>query len=387
MRAVLILVLMIAVGAAGVAAYLVNNYLQQQGQQAETGQEVLPVFTGQRVLVADKDIAAGEALRPSMFWWQPWPEEDILSTYKVIGDAAGATEQQIFNRRTALEASLSGKVARRFVAAGEPLTDRTVFDRASASFMAGALQPGMRAIAIPVNETSGAAGFILPGDRVDVLLTHDITAALPRGVASPGADAPVARYLSETILESLRVLAVDQDFREDDEDARVVKTVTVEVTARQAEVVNLAKEMGSMTLTLRALSDRQAPVGLASLLGFGDRPAEQERRMVSDREVSGGLDMLLEAAVERRRREQESERLREMPPAEPVLSPQPAPAPARDWEITVYRGAGDPAVYSGSDGVGGAPSVRRISTRPSPEDPGFPVGITPDMADEIPVEE
>jgi len=384
MRAVMILVLMIAVGAAGVAAYLVNTFLQQQGQDVATEQDPLPVFTGQRVLVADEDIKAGESLRASMFRWQPWPEEDILSDYKVIGDTDGQTEQQIFNRRTVLEASLTGKIARRFVAAGEPITDRTVFDRTDANFMAGALSPGMRAIAIPVNETTGAAGFILPGDRVDVLLTHDITDALPRGVESPGADAPVARYIAETILQSLRVLAVDQTFREDSEDPKVVDTVTVEVTARQAEIINLAKRMGSMTLTLRALSDRQAPVGLASLLGLTDRTAPEEPRLVSDRDVSGGLDMLLRAAVERRRLEQERDQMEDVA-VEPV-TPQPQPA-ARRWQVTVYRGTEEPTVYSGSDDADAASAVSPAVSRPSPDDPGYPVGITPEMADEIPVEE
>lgn len=390
MRAIMIIVLLIAVGAAGVAAYLVNNYLASQTQQAQTEDAPLPIFTGQRVLVADEEIRAGEALRPSMFRWQPWPEEDILSSYKVIGDTEGATEQQVFNQRTAFEAAMSGKITRRFVAAGEPLTDQLVFDRDNASFMAGALRPGMRAIAIPVNETTGAAGFILPGDRVDILLTHDITSALPRGVEGPGPDAPVARYISETVLESLRVLAVDQVFREDEDDPRVVDTVTVEVTARQAEVINLAKRMGTMTLTLRALSDRQDPVGLASLLGFGGREQREERPLVSDRAISGGLDMMLRAAVEQRRANQ----INRTPPApEPAPAPaptrnlNPSPTPGPDWTVTVYSGTAEPTVYRDQGTARGQSRLSDMGDDGTLDDPGYPVGITPDMASEIPMEE
>lgn len=395
MRAIMIVVLLIAVGAAGVAAYLVNNYLAQQTQQAQPQDAPLPVFTGQRVLVADSEIRAGEALRPSMFRWQPWPEEDVLASYKVIGDTEGATEQQVFNQRTAFESAMSGKITRRYVAAGEPLTDQLVFDRNNASFMAGALQPGMRAIAIPVNETTGAAGFILPGDRVDILLTHDITAALPRGVEGPGPDAPVARYISETILESLRVLAVDQAFRDEEGEPRVVDTVTVEVTAQQAEIINLAKRMGSMTLTLRALSDRQDPVGLASLLGFGARDEQEARPLVSDRTVSGGLDMMLRAAVEQRRASQMGT---ERPAPTVNLQPEPNLGASRpmgpDWSVTVYSGTAEPTVYRDQETVRGATRLSDMAdfegasgSGGDAEDPGYPVGITPEMASEIPVEE
>ncbi|MBB4287089.1 Flp pilus assembly protein CpaB [Roseospira goensis] len=412
MRAVLLLVIAIAVAAAGGAAYLVNSYLAQQRQQTTEEEPVLPVFTGQRVLVADEDIEAGVPLRGSMFRWQPWPEEDILSVYKVIGETEGLTERQIFNQRTRFEEEMSGKITRRFIAAGEPITDRTVFDRANASFMAGALEPGMRAISIPVNEASGAAGFILPGDRVDIVLTHDLQAAMPRGASGPGVNAPVARYVSETILESLRVLAVDQEIRGEDDEAQLVDTVTVEVSAAEAEIVNLARQMGSLTLTLRALSDRQGPVGLASLLGLGGPARERERQLVTDRSVSGGLDMLLRAAAEAERQRELRELAREQAQEpEPVMAPPvvepPPPEPVEEgpaWTVTVYRGgAGEPTVYEGLDqgvtvSAGESGTVSPSGAAPvgrsgppgapaSPDDVGPPIGITPEMMDEIPIEE
>lgn len=390
MRAVLVLVLVIALAAAGGAAYLVNEYLQQQARQPVAEPEPqLPVFTGQRVLVADEPIPAGSALRPSMFRWQPWPEKDILPDYKVIGDAEGQTEQETFDQRTTLEQDMSGKVTRRDIAAGEPITDLTVFEREKAGFMAGALRPGMRAITIPVNETSGAAGFILPGDRVDIILTHDISDLVPDD--DDNLDRDVRRYVAETILESLRVLAVDQVFRTLEEgNSKVVSTVTVEVTAQEAEVVNLARRMGSMTLTLRSLSDRQAPVGLASLLGFGGQGrAGGQLPMVTDRSVSPALDSLLRAAAASR--ERVPDLTAEPTPVFDMPAPTPAPESVPDpgWTVTVYRGAEGPTTYrEQEDEKSEMPDQADDGIPPPPWDhAGTPVDITPDMADEIPIEE
>ncbi|SDE56702.1 Flp pilus assembly protein CpaB [Rhodospira trueperi] len=404
MRAVLILVLTIAVVAAGGAVYLVNNYLEQQRQLAADSQEQLPVFTGQRVLVADANIDPGSPLRSSVLRWQPWPAEDILPSYKVIGDVEGLSEQAVFDQRTRLEAEMTGKIARRAIAAGEPITDKTVFTREDANFMAGALNPGMRAVAIPVDEESGAAGFILPGDLVDVILTHDLQKSMPRGSGDSRSNAPVSRYLSETILESLRVLAVDQMVMDEDGEPQLVDTVTVEVTAREAEVINLAKEMGSMTLTLRALTDRQAPVGLAALFGIGPAEGPVDRPLVSDRSISGGLDMMMRAGqgadeVDPQQLRRAQERIREL---ETDLEQARAEAASRGaqqantaadtgpgWTVTVYAGGEDsePKVYPlAGEGEGGA-SANGDDSPWGEQSADSPTGITPEMAEEIPMDE
>ncbi|WP_299438050.1 Flp pilus assembly protein CpaB [uncultured Rhodospira sp.] len=414
MRTVLLLVLTIAVAAAGGAAYLVNQYLVSQRQQAAEATPDLPVFSGQKVLVADRVIEPGVPLRASAFRWQPWPAEDILPSYKVIGAAEGLSESALFDQRTRLEGEMTGKVTRRTIAAGEPITDTAVFSRDNASFMAGALNPGMRAVSIPVNATSGAAGFILPGDRVDVILTHDVRDSMPRNSRDIGADTPVSRFMSETILESVRVLAVDQTFHEDDEEPKVVDTVTVEVTAAEAEKINLATQMGIVSLALRALSDRQAPVGLASLLGVSDGKDAADRPLVSDRSVSGGLDLVLRTVLgpsdlseeERRLREAEEEARRRAAELEAELArvrdaaarraaegwPQPDTGP--EWKVTVYTGGEDPRTYQGANGNGASSAPPAIRTAANEQDvawgsadPGSPTGITPEMANEIPIEE
>ena len=402
MRAVLLLVLTIAVVAAGGAVYLVNGYLERQRELAAESQEQLPVFSGQRVLVAEANIEPGTPLRSSSFRWQPWPAEDILPSYKVIGDVEGQTPAAVSEQRGRLESEMTGKIARRSIAAGEPITDKTVFTREDANFMAGALNPGMRAISIPVDEESGAAGFILPGDLVDVILTHDIQKSMPRGSGDSRANAPVSRYLSETILDSLRVLAVDQMVKDEDGEPQLVDTVTVEVTAREAEVINLAKEMGSMTLTLRALTDRRAPVGLAALFGVGPTEGPADRPMVSDRSISGGLDMMMRAAgqsadgadpqqlrrAEERVRELEAE-LERTRAAAASRGAQQDSAPADTgpgWTVTVYAGGEDsePKVYpleGEGASAGGDESPWGVESTDSP------TGITPEMAEEIPMDE
>ncbi|MQX36033.1 Flp pilus assembly protein CpaB [Roseospira navarrensis] len=411
MRAILLLVLAIAVAAAGGAAYLVNDYLQAQRQLAEDAGPALPTFTGQRVLVADETIPAGTALRSSMVRWQPWPPEDIMPAYKVIGDAEGMTERQVFRQRSAHEEVMQGRIVRRTIAAGEPITDRMVFERVNANFLAGALNPGMRAIALPVNQVTGTAGFILPGDYVDVVLTHDLRDTLPRGVDQGGAGAPISRYVAETIIESLRVLAVDRVFQDTEAEPKVVQTVTVEASASEVEILNLARQMGSVTLTLRALSDRQAPVGLAALLGFGEAAGAPERDIVSDRSVSRALDYMMRGSQEEERLRREAELAAErarllaeldlddepMPPrpASPSTPAQAAPEPqGPDWEVTVYHGADGPTVYSdqgggqawdGDDQSGGdsGPGTGLPDIGPD----GDPLPLTPDMEREIPIEE
>jgi pilus assembly protein CpaB len=403
MRAILILALTIAVVAAGGAVYLVNNYLEQQRQLAAESQEQLPVFSGQRVLVADTAIEPGTILRSSAFRWQPWPAEDILPGYKAIGDVEDQSQQAVSEQRIRLEEEMAGKIARRFIAAGEPLTDRTIFAREDANFMAGVLNPGMRAVAIPVDEESGAAGFILPGDLVDVVLTHDIQKSMPRGSSDSNFNAPVSRFLSETILDSLRVLAVGQMVKDEDGEPQLVDTVTVEASAREAEVINLAKEMGSITLTLRALSDRQAPVGLAALFGIGPADGPADRPLVSDRSISGALDQMMRAgqstadavdpqqlrrAEERvRELEAELERVREEAASRGAQQANNTAAdPGPGWTVTVYAGGEDsePKVYPLAGEGASAGSGGSSWDEPSADSP---TGITPEMAEEIPMDE
>jgi len=356
MRAVLIIVLFIAVAAAGGAAYLASDYLARQRELAAQSQEQLPTFTGQRVMVAAEEIEAGVALRDSMVRWQPWPPEDILAGYKVIGTTEGGTDATIFSQRTRFESGIAGMITRRTIAPGEPITDSLLFNRADAGFMAGALTPGMVAVSINVNAATSASGFIKPGDRVNIILTHDISDALPRDIMEQVTGGSFEyTYIAETVMESLRVLAVDQTFKDNAGDPRVADTITLEVTPSQAEIITLAKTMGNLTLVLRGLSDREKPVGLAALLGVGATRDIEEPAFARDSSVSPTVARMIEVAqgtahqmsdidsLRRRLEEQEAaqRRLQEQLDQERARlgqeeADQSAPSgPA--WSVTIHR--------------------------------------------------
>ena len=126
----------------------------------------------------------------------------------------------------------------------------------------------MRAVAVSVSAASAAAGFIQPGDVVDVILTHDVSKATPRG--KPGGETAGVRYTAETILERVGVLAIDQEAGTLAEDARVAKTVTLQVTPAQAQKLSVARLMGGISLALRAPGEDNAPDGKAPVRATTD---------------------------------------------------------------------------------------------------------------------
>lgn len=357
MRVVLIIVLFVALAAAGGAAYLASDYLARQRELASQGVEQLPTFTGQRVMVADREIQAGSTMRDTLVRWQPWPPEDIRSGYKVIGSVEGETEAQVFSQRNRLEQGVNGKIVRRLIAPGEPITDAMLFRRADAGFMAGALEPGKVAISVEVTPATGGTGFIKPGDRVNVMLTHDLRDTLPSTViAQAGLRGIALRHVSETVVESVRVMAVDQTFEENDGEPEEVETVTLEVDPSQAETIALAETMGDVTLVLRGLSDTEKPVGLAALLGLGDARDPMGHQVVSDRGISPGIARMIDIAqavdgqtgdladlrrqlnrMEEQLRRERAERARlEEQQAEQGAGAAPAPPPPT-WSVTVHR--------------------------------------------------
>ena len=202
----------------------------QTPTQAETiVQEVVP---DRFVLVAQGNLHPGMLLGAESFRWQGWPTEDLPPSYIVQGQRS--------------ETDLFGAVVRRAIAAGEPITDFKIAEPGQQGFLAAVLTPGMRAVTIPINEARAGAGFILPGDRVDIVLNHDI------GLG------PV----SETVFTDLRVLAVDQALSNPENlPSKVSKYATVEVTPREVEAITLMQEMGTIYLSLRSLQpgDGEAP--------------------------------------------------------------------------------------------------------------------------------
>jgi pilus assembly protein CpaB len=243
---------------------MAKNMFAGAGAQQAAAATAVPV--GPKVLVAKKALPVGTIIDADSLAYQPWPKELMQSAYYVEGSADGDAKRLI------------GTVVRYQISAGQPVTRGSLVGPQDRGFLAAALGPGMRAVTVPVNMTTGVAGFVFPGDHVDVVLTQQVTG---------GGDGPPLK-VSETIVRNVRVLATDQRFSGKDEDGKtLVKTfsnVTFEVTPRIAEKVAVAQAMGTLSLSLRSLTDNTAELERAVAAGDVKVPANanpaQERQML-----------------------------------------------------------------------------------------------------------
>jgi pilus assembly protein CpaB len=229
MKPARLIVLGIAV-LAGAAAFMFSG---SERVPAPVQQIVRPVSETVDILVAKQDIGIGRAVSPEDLTWQAWPIA-----------AAGP----LFIRRTERPDALNefkGAVARAPFIAGEPIREQKLVRADGAGFMSAILPAGMRAVSTEISAETGAGGFILPNDRVDVLLTR-------REQGAQNADA----VTTETILRNIRVLAIDQTVEEKGGQKVVVgKTATLELAAPQAETLAMSRQRGSISLALRSLAD------------------------------------------------------------------------------------------------------------------------------------
>lgn len=238
-----ILLVVAALAVAGVTAYLVRGYLQgkeaeiAEGGKKNNGAEVRSV----QVLVALNNLPAGTIVNPDLFRWQNWPEDGLAPEYVVRGRDGGKDDAEGVK-----PSDMTGWAVRRGIAANEPILKARLLKPGTAGFLAGVLGPGMRAVSTNVNAETGASGFILPGDRVDVVLTQQVR-------LTTSEDAGRQKIISETVISDVRVLAVDQTFDDMKEQSRVGKTITLELTPKQSESMAVAKRMGRISLSLRSL--------------------------------------------------------------------------------------------------------------------------------------
>ena len=231
MNATRLIVLALALVAAGAAAYLVRGLVLEGNKQVAGPAE--PVIPTVDVLVASSVLTPGHTLRGGDMRWQTWPESALAEGQVTRGSAPSARDD------------FQGSMVRRAFAVGEPIVSSAVVRPGDAGLMAALVSPGMRAMSVPVSDETSAGGFILPGDRVDVLLTREV-----------GEDRRDSSYVSETILSNLRVLAIDQTFSEDiDGGALVGDTATLELSPYEAEVLSLAQATGDIALALRSFAD------------------------------------------------------------------------------------------------------------------------------------
>lgn len=235
MKPARLIVLGIAV-TAGAAAFMLSG---GERVPAPVQQIVRPVSETVDILVAKTDIAVGRAVSPEDITWQPWPIS-----------AAGP----LFIRKTARPDALNdfkGAVARAPFVAGEPIREEKLVRADGSGFMSAILPAGMRAVSTEISAETGAGGFILPNDRVDVLLTR-------REQGQQNAEA----IMTETILRNIRVLAIDQTVEEKNGQKVVVgKTATLELGPQQAETLAMSRQRGTLSLALRSLADAKPNAG------------------------------------------------------------------------------------------------------------------------------
>lgn len=200
------------------------------------------------ILVANKKLMTGEKIKEQDVRWQAWPEAALFK------GVIKRSEQKDEKKLSIYDAPL-----RRSVEAGEPITSQAMIAdvKGAKTFLAAALAPGMRAVSIAVKPETSVAGFLAPGDHVDVIVSHS-----PRldGDLKKFSGDVVQRFASETVLSNVKVLAVDQEAKNQDREAKAVKTVTLEVTREGAEALALAESMGVLSLSLRRMGEKDGEI-------------------------------------------------------------------------------------------------------------------------------
>ncbi len=257
-RKKLVLLVGAAIVAIGTALLARSMFAGAAAPQAAAAQ-VEP--QGPKVLVAQRALPVGTIITADAIGYQRWPEQLVKDAYFLDGEADIS--------------KLIGTVVRHAVTAGEPVTQGSLVSPGDRGFLAAALTPGMRAITIPVDAKSGVAGFVFPGDRVDMVLTQTVE----------GNDGNSLKA-SETIIRNLRVLATDQSTKQETiEGVTQVKefsTVTLEATPTIVEKITVAQTIGTLSLTLRAISDSHSELERAIASGSVNipdnaSPQEEER--------------------------------------------------------------------------------------------------------------
>ena len=221
---------------------------------------------GPKILVARKALPVGTIIDQESLTFQPWPKELMQEAYFTEGSPDADLSKML------------GTVVRNPITAGQPVTRGALVGPNDRGFLAAALGPGMRAVTVPVSASSGVAGFVFPGDRVDMVLTQEVAG---------GGDGPPLK-VSETIVRNLRVLAVDQRIsslnEEGKSEAQVFSTVTLETTPRISEKIAVAQSLGQLSLSLRSIADNAAELERAVASGEVKMPDNatpaQERQML-----------------------------------------------------------------------------------------------------------
>jgi pilus assembly protein CpaB len=231
-----IILLVGALVVAAITAFMARTLLMGAATPPAAAVPMAAPIDGPEVLVATRALPVGTILDATALKYQPWPKELVDNAYYI----RASTDLK----------SLQGTVVRNAVTAGQPITQGALVKPGDRGFLAAALGPGMRAVTVPVSTQSAVAGFVFPGDRIDLVLTSSVPG---------GGDGPPLK-VSETIMRNLRVLATDQrtDNQVGEDGKTVVRTfsnVTIEATPKIAEQIAVAQTLGTLSLSLRSLAD------------------------------------------------------------------------------------------------------------------------------------
>jgi pilus assembly protein CpaB len=252
-----VLILLIALGAGGLAAWLM---LSARPPEAVVTEPAKPAMA--EVLVAASELAQGQALDEKNLRWQSWPKEAVSAGF-ITREAQPDSVS-----------TLSGAIIHSRFVAGEPILESKL-SRGASGMLAAMLPSGKRAVGISISAESTAGGFVLPNDRVDVI--HNISTT----------DGDRTREdQSHTLLQNIRVLAVDQTAAEMKGQTVVGKTATLEVTPREAEIIAAAQASGTLSLALRSIAD------------VDETPASVQANSVNIRVFRGGKSESVKVMVE-----------------------------------------------------------------------------------------
>lgn len=251
MRLRRILLLLLALGAAVSSAQAVRSWLEGRDRARAATPAPVRESPSMAVLVAAERIPAGSFVSQRSLAWQVWPDVDVPESFVLRGEA------RIEDFR--------GAVARRDLFPGEPVAEGVLVRPGERGFLAAVLEPGMRAVSVPIDEATGNAGLVFPGDRVDLVLTQRLKR---RGGGGGSA--------SETVVRDVRVLAVGRRLSgagtEPELTPAKVRTVTLEVTPEGAKRVALAQQLGRLVLSLRSLARGPAAEQASAAAGADEDP-------------------------------------------------------------------------------------------------------------------
>lgn len=237
-----IIFILVALFASGTTIFLGRAWLASGRDTAQ----VAPAKPSVMVLVARGDLHAGQFVRAENLRWQAWPDDGVSQNYIV------STQNQIED--------FVGAVVRSGIGDGEPITTARIVRPGDRGFLAAVLRPGMRAVTVTVTPASGVAGFVFPGDYVDLLVTF--TLRDPKQGSNDNSDTRDHRT-SETVLTDIRVLALDQKADDQNKEVSVAKTATLEVTPKQAEIIAVVGDIGKVSLSLRSLGSDEGEAAAA----------------------------------------------------------------------------------------------------------------------------